>query len=372
MRSGSIAVHAGYSPVMRVLMLPRYDSLGASSRLRMLQYLPALEAAGIHVDVAPLLDDGYVSDLYSGRISPAKVLRAYFRRLRLLWTAKNHDLIWLEKELFPWLPAWLERFLLPRRTPLVVDYDDAVFHRYDQHRFALVRGLLGKKIDRVMRRADMVIVGNDYLAERARHAGAAHVEWLPTVVDLQRYPPGASKGASDSVIIGWIGSPATAHYLHLVAAALAAVASHHAIRCIAIGARPDQLSGTPFEAWPWRESDEVSMLYRIDIGIMPLPNEPWEQGKCGYKLIQYMACGLPVVASPVGVNTQIVQQGENGELAEGTAEWTQAIERLVTDVERRRRMGEAGRQRVQRDYSLQAQAHCLVGLLRQAAQGAGS
>ncbi|OJY88568.1 MAG: glycosyl transferase family 1 [Lysobacterales bacterium 63-13] len=357
---------------MRVLMLPRYDSLGASSRLRMLQYIPALEAAGIHVDAAPLLDDGYVSDLYSGRVSPAKVLRAYVRRLRLLWTGRSHDLIWLEKELFPWLPAWLERFLLPGRTPLVVDYDDAVFHRYDQHRLALVRWLLGRKIDRVMRRADMVIVGNDYLAERARAAGAAQVEWLPTVVDLQRYPPRAIKETADDVVIGWIGSPATAHYLHLVAAAIAAVASRHAIRCVAIGARPDQVSGTPFEAWPWSESDEVSMLYRIDIGIMPLPDAPWEKGKCGYKLIQYMACGLPVVASPVGVNTQIVQQGETGELARSTAEWTQAIERLVTDVERRRRMGEAGRQRVQRDYSLQAQAHRLVGLLRQAAPRAES
>lgn len=353
-------------------MLPRYDVLGASSRLRMLQYIPALEAAGIHVDAAPLLDNRYVSDLYSGRISPARILRAYVRRLWILWTARGHELIWLEKELFPWLPAWLERLVLPARMPLVVDYDDAVFHRYDQHRSRLVRWLLGRKIDRVMRRADMVIVGNDYLAERARAAGSMHVEWLPTVVDLQRYAPRTIEESSDEVIIGWIGSPATAHYLHLVAPALAAVASRHAIRCVAIGARPDQVSDTPFEAWPWSESTEVSMLYRIHIGIMPLPNEPWEQGKCGYKLIQYMACGLPVVASPVGVNMQIVQTGENGELAEGIAEWSQAIERLVTDVDRRRRMGEAGRQSVQRDYSLQAQAERLAGMLRQAARGAGS
>ena len=352
---------------MRVLMLPRYDSLGASSRLRMLQYIPALEAAGIHVDAAPLLDDGYVSDLYSGRISPARILRAYVRRLWTIWTARGYELTWLEKEYFPWFPAWFERLLVPRRTPLVVDYDDAVFHRYDQHRSWLVRRFLGRKIDRVMRRADMVIVGNDYLAERARAAGAVHVEWLATVVDLQRYPLRAIKGRSDEVIIGWIGSPATAHYLHLVAGALIAVASRHAIRCIAIGARPDQVSGTPFEAWPWSEPTEVSMLYQFDIGIMPLPNEPWEQGKCGYKLIQYMACGLPVVASPIGVNKEIVKQGDTGELAGNTAEWAQAIERLVVDAALRDRMGAAGRRRVEATYSMQAQVKRLTGLLQSAA-----
>jgi glycosyltransferase involved in cell wall biosynthesis len=352
---------------MRLLMLPRYDSLGASSRLRMLQYIPALEAEGIKVDAAPLLGDDYVSDLYADRVSPARIIRAYFRRLRVLWSASSYDVIWLEKELFPWVPAWLEARLLPRSTVLIADYDDAVFHRYDQHRSWLVRWLLGRKIDHIMRRVDRVIVGNEYLAERARAAGAGDVEWLPTVVDLDRYPPRVLQAKSDEVIIGWIGSPATAQYLHSVAAALATVASRHAIRCVAIGARPDQLSGTPFEAWPWNEATEVALLQRFDIGIMPLPDAPWERGKCGYKLIQYMACGLPVVASPVGVNTDIVQPGENGELAESAAEWTQAIERMVADITLRNRMGAAGRQRVEQTYSMQAQASRLVGLLRKVA-----
>lgn len=362
----------GFSSVVRMLMLPRYDSLGASSRLRMLQYIPALKAEGVEVDAAPLLDDRYVSDLYAGKVSPARILRAYFRRFRILRAAGNHDVIWLEKELFPRLPAWLEAWLLPRSTAVVADYDDAVFHRYDQHRSGLVRWLLGRKIDRIMRRADLVIVGNEYLAARARAAGAKHVEWLPTVVDLNRYQQCEVKETPGEVIIGWIGSPATAQYLHAVTPALAEVASRHAIRCVAIGARADQLSGTPFEAWPWSESTEVSMLHRFDIGIMPLPNAPWEQGKCGYKLIQYMACGLPVVASPVGVNSEIVQQDENGELAGSFAEWIQAIERLVADGDLRRRMGAAGRKRVEQIYSMQAQSDRLVALLRQAASKAAS
>lgn len=351
---------------MRLLMLPRYDALGASSRLRMLQYIPALQASGFDVHVAPLLDDGYVTDLYAGSVSVWKVARAYLRRLRMLWSASGYDVVWMEKELFPWLPAWIETYLLPKTIPVVADYDDAVFHRYDQHRFGLVRWVLGNKIDRVMQRADLVTVGNGYLAERATHAGARHVEWLPTVVDLDRYPLIARKSASDKVTIGWIGSPATAHYLHALTDALQEVASSHPLRCVAIGARADQLQGTPFEAWAWSESAEVGMLDQFDIGIMPLPDEPWEQGKCGYKLIQYMACGVPVVASPVGVNVDIVQAGENGQLAHTPTEWVQTISLLAGDAGLRQRMGAAGRQSVETIYSLQAQAMRLAGMLRNA------
>ena len=345
-------------------MLPRYDAMGASSRLRMLQYVPALEAQGISINVKPLLDDGYVSDLYAGRISPTKVAAAYLRRARHLLRANRFDVIWLEKEVWPWLPAPFEGLCLPRSTALVADYDDAVFHRYDQHSSTIVRRLLGKKIDTLMRRADLITAGNDYLAARARQAGAARVEWLPTVIDLERYPLPPQARSNETVTIGWIGSPATAHYLHEVIPMLGALAESWSIRCVAIGARPDQVQGTPFECWRWDESTEVGLLRQLDIGIMPLPDAPWERGKCGYKLIQYMACGLPVVASPVGVNVDIVQTGENGELAGSSADWQQALTRLVESPALRHRMGAAGRRRVEAIYSVQAQAGRLADLLQ--------
>lgn len=350
---------------MRLLMLPRYDALGASSRLRMLQYVPALESQGFEVDVKPLLDHDYVPDLYAGRVSMLKVARAYARRARQMLSAKRYDVVWLEKEVWPWLPVYIENAWLPRSTRLVADYDDAVFHRYDQHPSALVRGLLGQKIDRVMRRADLVTAGNGYLAERANAAGARRVEWLPTVVDLDRYPAPIRRSSTGPVTIGWIGSPATAGYLQLLTPALQALAARHSIRCIAIGARPDQLNGTPFQAWEWAEGKEVALLGLFDIGVMPLPDEPWEQGKCGYKLIQYMACGLPVVASPVGVNREIVIPRENGALATTTEEWIEALERLVGREGLRHSMGAAGRRKVEETYCLKAQAPNLARFLTQ-------
>lgn len=352
---------------MRVLMLPRYAPLGASSRVRMYQYLPALQAAGMAVTVSPLFSDSYVRALYAGIRAPGEVLRAYARRVFAQWKAGAFDLVWVEKELLPWVPAVVER--LRGQAAVVVDYDDAVFHRYDEHPFALVRAMLGRRIDAVMRRADVVTAGNAYLAARAEAAGCRRVERLPTVVDLERYALPQAREASGPVVIGWIGSPSTAQYLHEVARVVERLQIRHDVRAVAVGARADQVAGTPFEVVPWSEDREAALVGGFDIGIMPLPDAPWERGKCGYKLIQYMACGVPVVASPVGANREIVQSGVNGELASDSGEWEAALSRLIADAESRERMGMQGRRTVQDWYSLQAQAPRLIDILKQAALG---
>lgn len=355
---------------LRMLALPRYAQLGASSRLRTLQYLPALMSAGIQCDVHSLLDDDYVSGLYTGQIRKAGVAKSYVARIAQLLRSGQYDLVWTEKELLPWLPDWVELGLLSSRTRLVVDCDDAVFHRYDQHSSRLVRCVLGAKIDSVMRRADLVTAGSRYLADRALKAGANRVEIIPTVIDLARYQIGSPPSrVDDEVVIGWIGSPSTAGYLIELTEPLRALQSRYTLRCLAIGARPAQLEGTPFEAVTWTEESEVTQLRRFDIGVMPLPDMPWERGKCGYKLIQYMALGLPVVASAVGANIDVVEDGKCGALVRTQGEWENALETLIVDAKRRKKMGEAGRKRVEDTYSQQVQAPRLVKLLRDLAAG---
>lgn len=349
---------------MRLLILPRYSPLGASSRLRSYQYVAKLRAAGFDVQVSPLLDDDYLHGLYDGRASLAPVVRGYGRRWKALRRVRDYDAVLVEKEAWPWLPFWLERWLLNAPIRLVLDYDDAVFHRYDRHSNQLVRRVLGHKLDRLMQRADLVIAGNEYLAGRARSAGCRNVQWLPTVIDLERYPDAERREQDGPVVVGWIGSPSTAVYLRAVSDALAPLQASGRVRCVAIGARPEQVLGTPFEACQWQEQTEVAQLQGLDIGIMPLADSPWERGKCGYKLIQYMACSLPVVASPVGVNTTIVRPGENGLLADAPEEWAAAIRRLADDAGLRRAMGAAGHRQVAETYSLQAQAGRLIHMLR--------
>jgi glycosyltransferase involved in cell wall biosynthesis len=356
-------------PALKVLALTRYGPLAASSRIRCYQYVPALRAQGVDVHVVRLLSDEYVRAFHAGgRRAQWRLLRWYGERLRELLRARRYDVLWIAHEMFPGFPATAERILARSGPPYVVELDDALFHRYDLNPSWLTRRFLGRKIDVVMARAGVVIAGNEYLAERARSAGARHVALLPSVVDLQRYV--VLPEQAGPFTIGWIGSPTTATYLGLIRTSLEQ-AYHRGARLVAVGARRAVLPDLPFETHEWNESTEVSEIARFDVGVMPLGDGPWEQGKCGYKLIQYMACGRPVVASAVGANRHIVQHGETGFLAETEAEWTEALTRLAGDRALRERMGRAGRQDVERRYSLHVTTPVLAGLLARAAGRTG-
>ncbi|AWK90201.1 glycosyltransferase family 4 protein [Azospirillum thermophilum] len=355
---------------MRILLLTRYSPMGPSSRIRHYQFLPALAEAGLSVSVAPLLPDSYLEALYAGKPrSPLRIAAAYADRLRHMAGLCRFDLLWIEKELLPWLPYGIESWFLRNAPPYIVDFDDAWFHHYDRSRWPLVRHLLGRKLDRVMRRAALVTAGNAYLADRAAAAGARAVEILPTVVDLDRYPLPPPAPADGPAVVGWIGSPMTDHYLSLIAGPLRRLEAETGARLSLVGANPKVLYGPSTDHHPWSEDSEAGHIAAFDIGIMPLDDTPWEQGKCGYKLIQYMACGKPVIASPVGVNRDIVEHGVNGFLAETPDEWLEALRRLARDPGLRSRMGAAGRAKVEAQYSLAVTAPRLVGLLRAAAAG---
>lgn len=350
---------------MTLILFTKYTRAGASSRYRSFQYLPALEAAGLRFTVSPLFDDAYLAHKYAhGSACFFDVLRSFAKRLCAVIMVPRAAVVVIEYELLPWFPSVLERWLAWRGCRIVVDYDDALFHQYDASANPWVRRLLGRKISTVMRLAHSVLAGNTYLADYAQRSGTKRVEVIPTVVDLTRYTVKYPAGASDVFTIGWIGSPSTARYLHILAPALAMVCKDGRARVRLVGSGPIDLPGVPLEVIPWREETEVDEIRRFDVGIMPLPDEPWARGKCGFKLIQYMACGLPVVASPVGVNSEIVTEGTNGFLATSTVEWVQALQRIQADTELKRRMGEAGRQRVKARYSLQVTAPRIVGLLQ--------
>lgn len=363
--------HEARPGLTQVAMLTRYDDRGASSRVRFGQFATAFARTtpDLQWSRQSLLDAHYLqrkyADLGSGRVA----LRGYLRRALDLARQPAPDLRWIEKELWPFAPAWFERAVLARR-PYALDLDDAIFHNYDLHRFAAVRWAWGGKIDRLMQGAALVTAGNAYLAQRARQAGAPWVEVVPTVVDLDRYTqPAARPAPSEAPIdIAWIGSPSTAGYLRMLAEPLRQLAARRRVRLVVIGADAPELPGVEVDAKPWSVESEAADIAACHIGVMPLPDSPWERGKCGYKLIQYMACGLPVVASPVGANREIVLPGHNGLLAADGAQWLDALEQLSSDAALRRQMGLAGREAVEREYSVQAQAPRLLALLQRAAR----
>lgn len=358
---------------MKICFFTRYGRLGASSRLRFYQYFQCLQDSKFEVEFCPLFSDEYVEGLQRGIRSRESLIKGFALRFLQMIGRKKFDLIVLEKELFPWLPSVFDLSLISGDIPVVIDYDDAVFHLYDQSESALVRRFLGSKHSSLARRANLVIAGNEYLANHAKKFGASWVELLPTAIDLNRYPVSVKSPHSASVslpVVGWIGQRSTADNLLPLKSVFRQFTDEGKANFAAIGIDTKALD-LPMNSIAWSESSEVVDISQFDIGIMPLIDGPFERGKCGYKLIQYMACGLPVIASPVGVNQQIVEHGVNGYLASTLDEWISALEKLTSDIELRRRMGQAGRAKVEREYCIQVTGPRLCDLLRMVALRGG-
>jgi glycosyltransferase involved in cell wall biosynthesis len=356
---------------IRLTALAKYDRQAASTRQRLLQFVPALSAAGIDVDYQPLLGNDYVASLATGgSYSIAAVTGAYWKRLRRVAFGPLGDVVWVYAELFPYLPAMFERLLARRSRPIVYDLDDAFFLPYDEHPNPLLRAILGGKLEPLLLSASACTCGNRYLADYASRFCPNSIV-LPTVVDTFIYRPVEQSRDGRPPVIGWIGSPSTWAYVRPLLPVLREICREIGSSFLVVGAgaaaEADRFPG--MELHDWSESREIADIQSMDIGIMPVPDDKWARGKSGYKLIQYMACGLPVVASPVGVNREIVRTGENGFLATTQSDWRMALARLSGDAELRRRMGECGRERAVADYSLAVHAPRLVRVIRSAALG---
>jgi glycosyltransferase involved in cell wall biosynthesis len=345
-----------------ILLLSRYERMGPSSRVRHYNYVPALERAGFDVTISPLLDSDYLKRLYSGeRQSPRAMLKAYWRRLCQLRTARQFDLIWIEKEVLPWMPAALERSLFGGR-PVVIDFDDAWYLRYASHRNWLVRAALGRKFDGLVSHAKTVTAGNPTLMKWALGAHAPHVVQIPSVVDVDRYP--VLPLPAGPFTIGWIGTPSNSPNLARISEPLRHLQRVCGARLRVIGADQFNIPGLEIDHVAWREETEAMELAACHVGITPLLDGAWERGKCGYKSIQYMAAGRPVVASPVGANSSIIEAGKTGFFAGCPEDWISALTGLAADRERNRKLGLAARQRAETKYSLQSSAATLIEVLK--------
>lgn len=247
----------------------------------------------------------------------------------------------------------------------VYDFDDALFlgSVSDKNRRAAMLKQERRRWGAYVTKARLVTAGNTYLASAASAAGAARVELLPTCVDPSRYEP-ARHNERDSVTVGWIGSQTTTPYLDPVMRAVARLHdSGHRVRLRLIGA--DRLASRPWlEQRDWSLDREAADLADLDIGVMPMPNSAWARGKCGYKLLQYFAAGLPAIASPVGVGRNMIGEGR-GLLAASVPEWERAIIELASDAAARREMGTDARNYVERYFSYTRWAPELAAMLKE-------
>jgi glycosyltransferase involved in cell wall biosynthesis len=358
---------------LRVLAISPIPEEGAGCRFRIAQYIPRLREHGLEVTVSPFYSKEFFRLVYQ----PGHFLRKavgflwlFGRRLAQVLRLNRYDLVFLYREAVPLGPPIVEWLVARSGVPVVFDFDDAIFlpNVSDANRAVAFLKRPGR-VASVIRRAARVVAGNEFLAAYARqHHGRVTV--IPTVVDTDRWVPRpADLEPRARAVVGWIGSPTTYPFLKAVAPLLRDVHARHPFTLKVSGAgEPVDLPGLDVDDVPWSLGREVELFNTCDIGVYPLPDDDWARGKCGFKAIQCMACGVPVVASAVGVNREIIEDGVNSFLAADDDDFRQKLERLLADSELRARLAQAGRRTIEERYSLAVTAPALAALLREAAE----
>lgn len=346
--------------MIKVIGLALYGPMAASTRYRLGQYVPGLAQQGIDLQIHHLLGNEYLRHRFSGGAVPwMKLLRSGWDRFRELRGQKNYDVAILHCELFPLMPGWVERSLLS--GPYVYDFDDAFYLKYRSGKLGVLRPLLGNKFDVVMEGAAAITAGNNVLAEYAREKNS-NTHLLPTVVDTERYVP-ARRPPNSIFTVGWIGSPSTAPYLDELVGPLSLIGRETPVRLIVIGGKAPSIPNVSIEEIAWSELTEVALINTFDVGVMPLPDDEWAKGKCAFKLIQYMACAVPVIASRVGANIDVVHM-DCGLLASNELDWVDSLRFLRDQPEVRRQMGDAARGWIEQHYSLHRNLPVLADVVR--------
>lgn len=335
--------------MLKVLGFALYGEIAASNRVRLRQYLLPMQNHGINIYLQSLLIDAYIKSRFENRSLPFfKLALSLLSRIKRLLFSKDFDIAIVHCELLPLFPHWLERLLL--RKPYIFDFDDAFYLRYRTGKLHWLQYFYGAKIDKSISRAAAVTAGNAYLADYAKRLNRNTV-LLPSVVDTDYYVP--IKKAKETTIftIGWIGSPTTSVYLDQIIEPLTCLGREGQVHFIVIGAKCPKISGIQVTENDWNFSSEISLINSFDVGIMPLVDDEWSRGKCAYKLVQYMACGVPVVASRVGANIDVVTP-DCGFLATDSEDWILALRKIRDRPNLRHSMGLAARKHVVENYSL--------------------
>lgn len=284
-------------------------------------------------------------------LEPAPLGRGTLGRVRQLRAARRADVVLLQRKL---LPLWQLRILRRAAPCLIYDVDDAVYGRDSFHQKPHESWQRLARFWATVYAADAITAGNDHLRDRAAsYVEPDRVHVIPTCVEPERYPLAQHHRRGGSVRLVWIGQQSTLPSLLGVQTRLAAAgAGLPGLELRVVCDAAPRLSGVRVVARPWSSATEGAELAACDVGVCWLPDDDWSRGKCGLKVLQYMAAGLPVVANPVGVNRHLVVHGETGFLATGPAEWASAISRLASDPPLRRKLGDAGRRRVERQFSV--------------------
>jgi glycosyltransferase involved in cell wall biosynthesis len=359
--------------VLRILVLANKGwGRAPNQRYRFEQWAPWLELNHrIRLDLLPFESPQLSELLYEeGRIAAKGVLIGYdfLRRARAIFKARSYDAVLIAREASLIGPAIYERLIAWTGKPVVFDFDDSIWSPLQAHANGLFSHLhFYRKTSAICSVAAAVTVGNEFLADYARERNS-NVFIVPSSIELQDYPLNPPPAADVPFIVSWTGSNSTLRHFERARPALEILAQQIPLKVRVICNKPPAapVRGAQTEFVRWSAQSEGQDVSACHAGIMPLPDDEISRGKCGMKALQYMAAGRPVVASPIGVNADIVKDGENGLLATSTNDFVEALLRLAGDGDLRRRLGANARQTVKERYSAEVVSQMFAAAIRSA------
>lgn len=324
----------------RIVYFTKYTDAGPTSRYRVYQYKSYLENNGFNVTIKPLFPTQYILDLYGkGKKNWLILLPRYVQRFFQILFLKNYDILYIEYELFPYAPILLEKIALLGKKNVVIDYDDATFHTYDKNSYKFIQTLLGNKIYQLVKKASVVITGSPYLT-KVLSAYNNNIVEIPTSINFNKYQQKSQPKLNyeiSSFKIGWLGSKNTSVNVITLKNVFLQLQKKHPIQLLLIGFDKQlltQLEGVNYQYIQWNANTEIETIYSFDVGIMPLEEDiPFNHGKCGFKLIQYMACGIPTISTPLLANVKI-NRDNNNLFARTDEDWIKAFEEVVINKEK--------------------------------------
>lgn len=338
-----------------------------SQRFRYEQFVPFLEANGWQCDYAHVLDENGDKAFYTPGAYWKKakvVIKGFLSRMSDIAKADQYDIIFIQRETFVTGSTFFEHRFAKTKAKVVFDFDDAIWLLDISEGNKNLSWLKDpSKTKKIISLSDLIIAGNSYLAEYA-HQHNDHVKVLPTVIDTDYYKT-AHRISNGPITIGWSGSQTTNKHFLLAEPWLRNLKEKYGqkIRFVAVTERKIDIDGLDIETIAWDKDREVANLDMIDIGMMPLPDDDWVRGKCGFKGIQYMSLSKPAVMSPVGVNPEIIEHGVNGFLADSVDDWTEYLSQLIESPELRAKIGAAGRKTIEEKYSVKSAQGKLLFML---------
>ncbi len=341
---------------MKILFLVPYPTEGASNRIRVEQFLPFLHDKGMVYKVRPFINKRFYAILYLPYHYAEKAFWFFIctlNRILDIVRALRYDVIFIHREAYPFGGAIIESILRSMGKPIIFDFDDAVFlPNTSKENIYIDKFKNPNKVAKIIGMSRCVIAGNSYLSNFALKYNK-NVIVIPSSIDTEKYRPVPRPAEKAEIVIGWMGSNTTKDFLLDLEQAFVRLSGRYKnITFKLVGAQPSGIRLSSVIYKKWKMEEEFADLNSFDIGIMPVPDTEWAKGKCGFKAILYMSCGLPVVVSPVGANLEIIDEGVNGFFAANNEEWVNTISKLVEDGKLRRTMGEKGRDKVIQRYSL--------------------